>query len=454
MHQASVTVSDIIDNSRLSRYQLRIMLICALVAVLDGFDTQAVAFVAPILASSLNIPLPTFGSVFGVGLLGLAVGALVCGSIADRFGRRKVIIACTLIFGAFSTATAFSYGLPDLMVYRFLTGIGLGGVLPNIITLTSEYAPRRNRSMFVTIMFCGYPLGAMIGGIVSTWIIGAFGWKGVFLCGGLLPLALVPVLVVALPESVQFLAGKPGRSQEVAAIIRRIVPNFDRQLDLESVVSRGRLPPSDMAVRPLFADGRTGTTLLLWIAFFMNLLILYFLVNWLPSVLQRSGIPLDRAIVASVLLNFGGIVGGIVLGPLMDRFGPYRVLTTSYLGGALAVCALGGEHSMEQVFALVFVAGFCIMGSQFGANALASSLYPSSMLATGIGWALGIGRFGSIIGPVAGGLMLAVGWSMPVIFTASAAPGLLSAIAIIALGVRARRAKVPVTPMAFDQSVH
>ena len=453
MPSRTINLAEVIDRARLGGFQARIILLCALIAMLDGFDTQAVAFVAPILAAAMQVPVSSFGPVFGIGLLGLAVGALCCGPLADRWGRRTLIIASTAVFGLFSAATAYAQGVPDLMACRFLTGIGLGGAMPNIITLTSEYAPRRSRAMLVTVMFCGFPLGAVIGGLASTRIIGAFGWQGVFLMGGILPLALVPVLLAALPESSVFLAGRPGQAKRIAAILRRIDPGHanDDGADyaLAEPAHRG------LSVGPLFRDGRGRVTLLLWLAFFMNLLTLFFLINWLPSVLQRAGVPLERAIIATVLLNLGGIVGGILLGRLMDALGPYRVLTASYLGGALCVLGLGlAGASVATAFAMVFLAGFCIMGSQFGANALAVSLYPGSMRATGIGWALGIGRVGSIIGPVLGGVMFALGWSLPVLFSLSALPGLLSAAAVAGLGLLSRRGLVRSGPIALEELVH
>jgi AAHS family 4-hydroxybenzoate transporter-like MFS transporter len=288
-----------------------------------------------------------------------------------------------------------------VLAYRFLTGLGLGGAMPNIIALTSECAPERLRATLVTVMFCGFPLGAVLGGLLSAKLIAAFGWPSVFLLGGVLPLVLVPVLLAWMPESLRFLARKQAE------------------------------PLAGVPVRQLFTGGRAAGTVLLWIVFFANLLLLYFLINWLPTVLQRSGLPLERAIIGTVVLNAGGIAGGILLGWLVDKRGPYGVLLAAYVLGALCVAAIGSAPAaVAGVIAIVFFAGFFIIGSQFCMNALAAGAYPTAARATGVGWALGVGRIGSIIGPVVGGMLLSLGWEPGTLFLVAAGPAAVSAVAV------------------------
>jgi AAHS family 4-hydroxybenzoate transporter-like MFS transporter len=409
-----------------------------MVAILDGFDTQAIAFVAPVIAHELNVDSTAFGMVFGVGLLGSMIGALILGPAADRFGRKPVIILSTLVFGAFATVTSLSTSLSDLMLYRFLTGLGLGGAMPNIIAITAEYAPRHQRATLVTLMFCGFPLGAVLGGVVTAHLIAAYGWHAVFYVGGTLPLALLPLLWFGLPESICFLAARRDRyqnsSRELLRIVRRVDPGGRYADDCRWLVNEERLKGSP--IKALFLDGRAIGTLLLWVVYFSNLLILYFLINWLPAVLQRAGLPIERAIIATVALNAGGIVGGLLLGRLVDKRQPYGVLTVAFACAAVLVAAMGAleSGSVLVLMSAIVAAGFFVIGTQYCMNALAANFYPTGLRSTGIGWALGIGRIGSIVGPVIGGILLSFEWSPSALFTTIAAPAAVSSLAVFVLG--------------------
>lgn len=427
-------VSELIDRAPVGAFQKRAIALCALVAILDGFDTQSIAFVAPVIVKQWGLEMSVFGPVFGAGLLGLMVGALLFGPVADRIGRKGVIVLSTAWFSVFSFATAFAATPAELLAYRFLTGLGLGGAMPNIIALTSEYAPKRIRATLVTLMFCGFPLGAVLGGLASARLIGAFGWPSVFILGGVLPLLLVPILIFALPESIRYLVAK-GKGAQQRAIVARLDPHAPLSAGESLVVSEPRL--EGVPVKHLFLAGRLGGTLLLWVIFFCNLLILYFLINWLPSVLRAAGLPLERAIIGTVLLNAGGIVGGLALGWLVDRRGPFGVLLVAFSLAAISVWAIGSAGAaVSGVLLIVFAAGFFVIGTQFCMNALAASFYPTSVRATGVGWALGVGRIGSVIGPVIGGVVLSLGWTHPTLFLAAAVPALVSAVAVALLKAR------------------
>ncbi|HEX7007317.1 MAG TPA: MFS transporter [Alphaproteobacteria bacterium] len=436
----TINVTEAIDRNRVSRFQILVIVLCGFVAVLDGFDTQAIAFVAPVIAAQWGIETSSFGSVFGAGLLGLMAGALIFGPIADRVGRKLVIVVSTIVFGVFALLTATAGSIDELLLYRVLTGIGLGGAMPNIIALTSEYAPARLRATLVTIMFCGFPFGAVLGGAIAAQIIPDHGWQSVFVLGGVLPLLLAAVLLPALPESIRFLVARGRQPERAAAIMRRI----DRTLAAEAGDSYvvAEQSAAGAPVAQLFAGGRAGVTILLWIVFFMNLLMMYFLINWLPTVLAQAGLPVERAIIATVLLNLGGIIGGLALGRLIDRRGPYRVLATAYLGAAVFTALIGvADISVGAIMATVFVTGFCIIGAQFGMNALAADYYPTAVRSTGVGWALGIGRIGSILGPVIGGLLLALEWPTSSLFLAAALPALISVAAVVLIGLSAARTR-------------
>ena len=386
---AEIDVTTVLDRERFGSYRIFVVSLCGLVAMLDGFDTQAIAFVAPVIAAQWNVNLSAFGPIFGAGLFGLMIGALAFGPVADRFGRRVVVIASVAIFGLFALLTATARSFEMLLLLRFLTGLGLGGAMPNVIAITSEYSPARLRATMITVMFCGFPLGAVIGGLVGSQMIPAFGWESIFYLGGVLPLLLVPVLVAVLPESIRYLVSQNVEPARVAGVLNRISTAGAFRPDQTFVVREPPLP--GFPVKHLFRESRASTTLLLWLTFFMNLLMLYFLVNWLPSVLRQTGVPVERAIVSTALLNLGGVVGGVALARIIDKTGPYGALTAAYLGAAILTAAIGmAGESFALLMVIVFFAGFFVIGAQLAVNAVAAGAYPTAIRSTGVGWALGI----------------------------------------------------------------
>ena len=428
---ATVDVAGFIDQQPVGGFQIRLLLTCAAVLFLDGFDTQAIGYVAPALAKEWGLTKSALGPVFSAGLFGLMIGALVFGPLADRIGRKKIIIFSTLAFGIGTLATVWAQDAGMLLALRFCTGLGLGGAMPNAVALTSEFSPHRRRATMVMTMFCGFSVGAALGGLLAAALIPQFGWRSVFLVGGLAPLLLVPVLALRLPESVRFLALKGEATDEVAALLGRINPSAVFATATQFVVHEPAL--AGIPVLQLFRGGRTIATLLLWIVFFMSLLDLYFLSNWLPTVLNDLGASVSIAAVVGSMLQVGGVVGTIVLGRFIDRFS-FRALALVYLIAVAAVGAIGQlGHSIVLVTMAIFAAGFCIVGGQIGANALAATFYPTSVRATGVGWALGIGRVGSIIGPLVGGALLALKWSTASVFMSAACAALCAAVAAFSL---------------------
>jgi AAHS family 4-hydroxybenzoate transporter-like MFS transporter len=427
----AIDLADFIDRQPIGGFQIRLLLTCAAVLLLDGFDTQAIGYVAPALAKEWHLTKGALGPVFSAGLFGLMIGALAFGPLADRVGRKKIIIFSTAAFGLGAFATAFAQDVTTLLVIRFLTGLGLGGAMPNAVALTSEYNPQRRRATMVMIMFCGFSIGAALGGLLAADLIPRLGWRSVFIVGGIAPLLMVPLLGWGLPESVRFLAAVGRAPERVAQLLKRISPNTSFAPDARFVVHEPHL--EGIPVAHLFREGRAGVTLLLWVVFFMSLLDIYFLANWLPTVLNELGASVSEAVVIGSMLQVGGVVGTFALGSVIDRFS-FRALALVYFGAVFAVGAIGQlGHSAVLVSIAIFAAGFCVVGGQIAANALAAGFYPTSVRASGVGWALGIGRIGSIIGPLVGGMLLAAKWSTSAVFMAAAAAALCAALAALLL---------------------
>ena len=402
-------VEERLAKERLKSQALRAVILCALVIALDGFDAQSIAYVAPGITAAWGIKAAAFGPVFSSGLLGLTIGALLLSPLSDRFGRKPLILLSVFLFGTFSLLTATSHSVQQLILYRLATGIGLGGAMPNLVALTSEHAPARLKSALVMLMFCGFPLGSVVAGLAAAPLIASFGWSSVFVLGGVLPLLLLPVLFLALTEP-----------------------------------SSGARKTSSSPVAALFSEGRSVMTMLLWLAFFMNLLVMYFLVNWLPSLLRGAGLSLTVAILSSTLLNLGGAASAVVLGRFLDRYNPYWILGSAYASAALSIVFLAVSGATAPLLlTAAALAGVGTVGAQIGLNALCAQLYPTAIRATGIGWALGIGRIGSIIGPLLGGLFLGWNWKMQTILFASAVPALVAALAVFALGLQRAQHQAP-----------
>ncbi|VVE62089.1 4-hydroxybenzoate transporter [Pandoraea captiosa] len=426
------------------------LFLCFLIVAADGFDVASVGYVAPLLKRQWSLSAAELGPVFGAGLFGLTIGSFLFGPLADRIGRKRVILISMFLFGLGSLACAWSPSIGWLVFLRFLTGAGLGGAMPNAITLSSEYSPAHNRAWLVTLMFCGFTLGLACGGYVAAWLIPHFGWHGVFVFGGLVPLALLPVVAWKLPESLRFMAAKPAFATQMQRTLVRLgergaaafEAEFKAEFKAEMAAERNTVVATsdERPVATLFnAHYRTGT-LLLWLAFFCTLWVYYQISSWLPTVLTESGIGVAHAAQVGAMLPIGGTLGSLLNARLMDRFNPFVVLAMSYMIAAVSIALIGiSVNSATLVFVTVFFAGFGLSGAQTGANVLVAGFYTTGARATGVSWALGVGRVGSIIGSMTGGVLLATLGSVPVSFLVFALPAVIAGLAMIANGLRYRK---------------
>jgi AAHS family 4-hydroxybenzoate transporter-like MFS transporter len=427
-------IGQFLDECAFGKVQRRVLWICALIGAAEGFDAQAVSYIAPTLSADWKLPPGALGPVFSLGLFGLMLGALCVAPLADRVGRRPLLIGNLIIFGTGTLFTALAPNLTALMALRFLTGLGLGGAMPNAVSLTSEYMPSRRRGFLVMLMFNGFNAGSMLGGILSARFVGSLGWQAVFAAGGLLSLLLVPIVFFLLPESAAFLALNATSRERLIRILRRLDPSV--RVDDGTLMYVARAPmAAKIAVRQLFAQGRGAMTLLIWTVFFLSLLDIYLLVSWLPTALNAGGASVRNAIVAGIVLQLGSVVGCFPIGWALDRFGAPVAMTCAYLGGGACIAAIGAfSGNLPLTLGIAFAAGFGLIGGQAAANALAAMSYPTEVRSTGVGWALGIGRIGSILGPLIGAGLLMAGTSTAKLFMIVAIPAVLAGLAVAALG--------------------
>lgn len=437
-----IDVAKLIDESPLSKLQVGVIVLCALVALLEGYDIQSMAYVAPVLGPELGINPAALGTIFAAFLVGVVAGGLVLGPVADRIGRRQILIGSTLVFGLGTLATVWIDSMTGLLIVRVITGLGIGGAA-TIVSLTAEYTPRRLRSTAGMMMLAGIPLGSVAGGLISSALIPQFGWRSVFIVGGLVPLVLAVVLIFALPESIRFLVARfGGDGERVHRIMRKISPaNHVEDGAVYTIVKEEGKTRNRVVA--LFTHGRAGTTVILWIAMFGNFAAMYFLLSWIPSLLTGAGLPLSTAILAGTIFSLGGIAGAITMGRLMDKARrPALVLCGSALLALATIAVLPSMlPTVAPTFILIFVLGIGVVGTQAGIINLSGLLYPTLIRSTGVGWAMGIGRIGSIISPFVGGVLIASGWNAKSLITAVLIPAGLYFVALLALGLRKQNEK-------------
>ncbi len=419
-----------INDRKMTGYQWLLLGLCFLIVATDGMDVAIMGFLAPGITKEWGISRAMFGLVMSAAPLGLAVGALMVGPLSDRYGRKSLLMLSIALFGVFSILSAYSTGVTSLSVLRFLTGLGLGAAMPNTTTLLSEYLPERSRSGLLALMFTGFNLGSALVGFGAAALLPDYGWRTVLIVGGAIPLVCLPFYLWLIPESVRFLVVRKHTGDNIARTLRRVCgetfPSETNFTVSEPPVQKG------MPVKALLSPSYRKITLSLWITYFMGLLVIYLLSGWLPTLIKDAGLPIERAANLTALFQLGGTVGALVVGFYMDRWAPNRVIATAYIGGAIFILLLASGSVMSGLFgAYVLLAGFCMSGAQTGLNAFAPSCYPTAVRATGVSWMLGIGRFGSITGSFAGGVMLSLGWGFGAVIAILAVPATIAALSIV-----------------------
>ncbi|MCA8326077.1 MFS transporter [Burkholderia cepacia] len=415
------------DGARLGKLHGVVLFWCALIIVFDGYDLAVAGIALPAIMKEMGVNPAQAGFMVSSALFGMMFGNIVFGTVAERIGRRRAIAACLTLFSVFTAAAGLAPTPVLFGVARFLAGIGIGGVMPNVIAHMTEYAPRRVRNTLVTLMFSGYSVGGMLAAVMGKGMIDAHGWQSVFVAAGA-PVLLVPLLMKWMPESLPFLI-RHGRTDELARIAQRLDPAYRRQPGDCYVVPRvdhtGNAP-----VRQLFDDGRGFSTVMFWIACFMCLFMVYALSSWLTRLMAGAGYSLGSALTFVLVLNAGAMVGAIGGGWLADRLPIKTVLVSMYLLAAVSITLLGYPMPTALLFVLVGLAGASTIGTQIVNCAYAGQFYPMAIRSTGIGWTLGVGRSGAILAPIVIGVLVGIDLPLAQNFMAIGLPALVAAVAV------------------------
>src|SRR5688572_26498624 len=406
---ATVNLTELLENSPIGPLQIRVFVLCMACLIMDGFDVQAMGYVAPAVLADFGADRSVMGPVFAAANFGVLLGSLVFSMVADKIGRRPVIVWSTVFFSVMTIATAYAQNLEQLLWLRFIAGIGLGCIVPNATALVGEFSPKTSRTTFVMCITVGFTIGAAIGGFVAAWLIPAFGWRSVFIFGGVVPLVIALFMIWGLPESLQFLAVRKRRLDQLARWLKQLAPTLRVDSNTQYVAnetSKGGVP-----FWHLFREGRAVFTVLLWIVNFMNILMLYSLSNWLPTLVTGMGYDQQTAVLVGTLLQVGGAIGTFGLAWIIARRGFLPVLVASFAVAAVSTALIGQPGlSLTLLGVVVFVAGWCVVGG-----------------------GLGVGRIGAIVGPGIAGVLIGRQWGSEELFYAAAAPAIISTLVMLVM---------------------
>ena len=421
-----IDVHPVIDNARFSRFHWMVMALCALLLIFDGYDLFIFGVVLPSIMQEWGLTPLEAGALGSYALFGMMFGALGFGTLADRIGRKKGIAICFVLFSTATILNGFATSPTEFGIFRFIAGLGCGGLMPNAVALMNEYAPKRLRSTLVAVMFSGYSLGGMLAAGVGIYMLPRFGWESMFFAAAV-PLLLLPLILWKLPESVGFLV-RQGRHEQARAVLAKVEPGLALDAADQLQMSDGK--DQGVGVFELFRDGRALRTLCLWLAFFCCLLMVYALSSWLPKLMASAGYSLGSSLSFLLALNFGGMAGAILGGWLGDRFNLGKVMVAFFVAAAASISLLGFNSPTPVLYGLIFIAGATTIGTQILLYAGAAQFYGLSIRSTGLGWASGIGRNGAIVGPLLGGALMAINLPLQLNFIAFAVPGAIAALAM------------------------
>ena len=426
MKTKAIEVHQIIDNARFTKFHWMVMCLCALLLVFDGYDLFIYGAVLPVLMKEWDLTPVQAGALGSYALFGMMFGAFVFGPLADRIGRKKGVAISFVLFSIATFLSGFATTPNEFGIFRFIAGLGCGGLMPNAVALMNEYAPKRLRSTLVAIMFSGYSLGGVLCAGLGIYMLPRFGWQSMFFAAAL-PLVLLPVILWKLPESVGFLL-RQGQQAKAREMLGQVAP--ETRLDANVQLVQADAKGAGVPMLDLFKDGRAMGTFMIWLSFFCCLLMVYALGSWLPKLMANAGYSLGSSLSFLLALNFGGVVGAIAGGWLGDRFSLPKVVVAFFALGTVSIALLGFNSPMPVLYLLIAVAGATTIGTQILLYANTAQFYPQAIRSTGLGWASGVGRTGAIVGPLLGGWLMAAALPLKLNFLVFAVPGLVAALAI------------------------
>lgn len=433
MSTQTLNINTVVDEAKFTPFHWSVLIWCLLIIIFDGYDLVIYGVALPLLMQEWGLSAVQAGLLASTALFGMMFGAMSFGTLSDKLGRKKTIMICVAIFSGFTFLGAFASSPVEFGILRFLAGLGIGGVMPNVVALMTEYAPKRIRSTLVAVMFSGYAIGGMASALLGAWLVADHGWKIMFFIAGI-PFVALPIIWKFLPESLMFLT-KKGETAQVAEIVKKISPeqklNAETRFVLNDVIAGDEAP-----LRALFQQGRMFSTLMFWVAFFMCLLMVYALGSWLPKLMIQAGYSLGASMLFLFALNIGGMVGAIGGGALADRFHLKPVLSIMFTVGALALILLGFNSPQAVLYTLIAVAGAATIGSQILLYTFVAQFYPTAVRSTGMGWASGIGRIGAIVGPILTGALLTLQLPHQMNFLVIAIPGIIAALAVFMVNLK------------------
>jgi AAHS family 4-hydroxybenzoate transporter-like MFS transporter len=444
-------VQDVIDNTPMGFKRWSIVVLCFVIALLDGFDTQSIAFIGPAIAEDFGLQATDMTWVITASTVGMCVGAMSLGIFGDRIGRKKTILLALTLFGVFSLAGGFAQSLEQIVILRFLIGLGMGGATPALLALTAEFSPKSRRGTFMTLVLLGLPGGALLGGLVAAAWLPVMGWRGIFLIGGVLPLALVLVCIKMLAESPVFLATKGTPAADAQA--RRIMAAVSASpVDPDAVLVTHDKKEERSSVAALFSSKYRMVTIAVFATYLLNWIAWYLLLLWMPTALKTLGLAASQAAMGTVTVNGAFILFAIPLSIILPKVNARKLLLVMFAAGILIALGLGlAGSNFALVFVLIGLAGFGIGGQQLALNYLIANAYPTQLRATATGWGIGIGRLGSIVGSALGGIIL-TGLGASGYFMTLAVPLVLAGLATLLVRSSAAKAAAETTTTAAPQA--
>ena len=441
----AIDVTREIDNRPVGSLLVQVVVLCSMVAFLDGLDTTSIGVAAPLIADQMKLSPAQLGPLFSAALFGAMLGALGFGPLADRFGRKRMLLAATLMFGMFTIATSLAGSLRGLLLIRFLAGIGLGGAPPCFIALASEYAPKARRALVTSLVWTAFPMGIILGSFLNGYLISLFSWQAIFRVGGVAPLIVLMALLIWLPESVRYLILTEGNPVAISRVVKRIIPH---------VPAGARFISTEMVlvgapVRNLFSKGRASQTVLLWAAFLLVFGSSTVVISFAPTLMRGHGIPLAQAAVVLGVASIGSVVGALGTGWLIGRLGAPAVLMPALVAGGLNIAIMMyAATSLPAIAAGLAIAALFVGGvGSTGLLAVAAGRYPTAMRSTGVGWAMGLGRFGQVLMPLFAGLLIQQGRDLGGVFLLLGLLPVAAAAAILLLHLINLRASPTFVPV-------